>query len=174
MESTTVLLPPVLERPKPLFRVVIALLVLLLIAFLAFDFWFYRAVRAALPKEDGTIQLAGLTQPVMVTRDSLGVPTITATNLDDLFFAQGYVTAQERLWQMDMTRRFASGDLAVILGPDFVATDREQRILGLRQAAEKAVAHGSDSTRAVSRPMPTASTPISPSTPKRCRWNSAS
>ncbi len=121
-------------------RVVIALLALLLIAFLAFDFWFYRAVRAALPQEDGTIRVAGLSQPVTVTRDSLGIPTITAANLSDLFFAQGYITAQERLWQMDMTRRFASGDLAVILGPDFVSTDREQRILGLRQVAEKAVA----------------------------------
>ena len=121
-------------------RVVIALLALLLIAFLAFDFWFYRAVRAALPQEDGTVRVAGLSQPVTVTRDSLGIPTITAANLSDLFFAQGYITAQERLWQMDMTRRFASGDLAVILGPDFIATDREQRILGLRQVAEKAVA----------------------------------
>ncbi len=73
-------------------------------------------------------------------RDSLGVPTITAASLDDLFFAQGYVIAQERLWQMDMTRRFASGDLAAILGPDFVQVDREQRILGLRQIAEKSVA----------------------------------
>ncbi len=121
-------------------RVVTALLLLLLVVFLAFDLWFYRAVRAALPQVDGTIKVAGPTQPVTVTRDSLGVPTITAANLDDLFFAQGYVTAQERLWQMDMTRRFASGDLAVILGPDFVNTDREQRILGLRQVAEKTVA----------------------------------
>ncbi len=138
MESTTVLTPPRATRSKSLLVVVIGLLALLLIAFLAFDVWFYRAVRAALPQVDGTIQLAGLTQPVIVTRDSLSVPTITASNLDDLFFAQGYVTAQERLWQMDMARRYASGDLAVILGPDFVGVDREQRILGLRQAAEKA------------------------------------
>ena len=89
MESTTVLSPSRSSRTKPLFRIVIALLVLLLIAFLAFDVWFYRAVRAALPQEDGTIQLAGLTQPVMVTRDSLGVPTITAANLDDLFLRPG-------------------------------------------------------------------------------------
>jgi penicillin amidase len=148
MESTTVRSPSRPSRTNPLFRVVIALLVLLLIAFLAFDVWFYRAVRAALPQEDGTIQLAGLTQPATVTRDSLGIPTITAANLDDLFVAQGYVTAQERLWQMDMTRRFASGDLAAILGPDFVDTDREQRILGLRQAAERSVALMEPSQRA--------------------------
>jgi penicillin amidase len=128
--------------------VIIALLALVLIAFLAFDVWFYRAVRAALPQEDGTIKVSGLTQPVMVTRDSLGIPTITAANLHDLLFAQGYVTAQERLWQMDMTRRFASGDLAVILGPDLVATDREQRILGLRPAAEKVAANMDPAERA--------------------------
>ena len=139
--ATTSLFPPVrTSNARIALRVVIAFLALALIVFLAFDVWFYRAVRAALPQEDGTIQLAGLSQPVMVTRDSLGVPTITAASLDDLFFAQGYVTAQERLWQMDMTRRVASGDLAVILGPDFVSFDRAQRILGLRQVAEKVVA----------------------------------
>lgn len=138
MATTTVYRPARASNSRIALRVVVALLILLLIVFVAFDVWFYRAVRAALPQVDGTIQVAGLTQPVTVTRDSLGVPTIAAASLNDLFFAQGYVTAQERLWQMDMTRRFASGDLAVILGPDFVSVDREQRILGLRQAAEKA------------------------------------
>jgi penicillin G amidase len=140
MATTTSSSPPRTSSARFALRVVIAFLAVLLIAFLAFDVWFYRAVQAALPQVDGTIHLTGLSQPVIVSRDSLGVPTITAANLNDLFFAQGYITAQERLWQMDMARRFASGDLAVILGPDFVATDREQRILGLRQAAEKAAA----------------------------------
>jgi penicillin amidase len=116
-------------------------LVLLLIVFLAFDFWFYRAVRAALPQVDGTIRLSGLAGPVTVTYDALGVPNISAANLPDLFFAQGYVTAQDRLWQMDMTRRYASGDLAAILGPEYVKLDREHRILGLRQVAERNVAN---------------------------------
>jgi penicillin G amidase len=129
-------------------RVVVVLLALGLLVFLAFDVWFYRAVRAALPQVDGTVAVAGLSQPVTVTRDSLGVPTITAATLDDLFFAQGYVIAQERLWQMDMTRRFASGDLAAVLGPDFVAVDKEQRILGLHQAAERAVAEMDPAQRA--------------------------
>ena len=130
-------------RPKKsriIFRLVIGVLVLLLIAFLGFDWWFYRAVKASLPQRDGTMRLAGLIAPVIVTFDSLGVPNISASNLADLFFAQGYVTAQDRLWQMDMTRRFASGDLSVILGPKYLKYDREQRILGLRQVAEKAAA----------------------------------
>src|SRR6516162_5773602 len=106
-------------------RVVIALLAFLLFLLVIVDVWFYRAVKAALPAVDGTMQLAGLAGPVMVTRDSLGVPSISAGTLHDLFFAQGYVTAQDRLWQMDMTRRFASGDLAEVLGPDYVKVDVE-------------------------------------------------
>src|SRR5271169_2977710 len=140
MATMTSSSPPRTSNARFALRVVIGVLALMVITFLAFDLWFYRAVRAALPQEDGVIHLAGLSQPVVVSRDSLGVPTITAANLDDLFFAQGYVTAQERLWQMDITRRFASGDLAVILGPALLDTDREQRILGLRQVAEKAAA----------------------------------
>ncbi|MGA2371042.1 MAG: penicillin acylase family protein [Candidatus Korobacteraceae bacterium] len=128
-------------KSKIIFRAVIAALVLLLLAFLGFDFWFYRAVRAALPQRDGTVRLAGLTAPVIITYDTLAVPNISASNLPDLFFAQGYITAQDRLWQMDMTRRFASGDLAVILGPKYLKYDREQRILGLRQVAEQAAAN---------------------------------
>ena len=126
------------SKSKFIFRAVIAVLVLLLLAFLGFDFWFYRAVRAALPQRDGSVRLAGLTAPVIVTYDALAVPNISASNLPDLFFAQGYITAQDRLWQMDMTRRFASGDLAVALGPKYLKYDREQRILGLRQVAERA------------------------------------
>jgi penicillin amidase len=140
MSTTSLASPARTSNARIAIRVVIALLALALIVFLAFDVWFYRAVRAALPVEDGTLRLAGLQQPVVVTRDSLGIPTITASNLNDLFFAQGYVTAQERLWQMDMMRRYASGDLAMVLGPSFVEVDRDQRILGLRQVAEKVIA----------------------------------
>ena len=60
------------------------------------------------------------------------MPTIDAAALEDLFFAQGYVTAQDRLWQMDMMRRFGSGELSEILGNETLKLDREQRILGLR------------------------------------------
>ena len=135
-------------KSKFTFRAVIAVLVLLLLAFLGFDFWFYRAVRAALPQRDGTVRLAGLTAPVIITYDTLAVPNISASNLPDLFFAQGYITAQDRLWQMDMTRRFASGDLAVILGPKYLKYDREQRILGIRQVAARAAANMDPQQRA--------------------------
>ena len=65
-----------------------------------------------------------------VTRGGHGIPTIEAANVKDLFFAQGFVTAQDRLWQMDMTRRYARGELSEILGEDLVRVDREQRVLG--------------------------------------------
>src|SRR5258708_4112219 len=81
----------------------------------------------------------GLTAPVKVTRDRHGVPAIEAATLPDLFFAQGYITAQDRLWQMDIMRRFAAGELSEILGEDTVKIDREQRILGLRAAAKRSL-----------------------------------
>src|SRR5271165_5996800 len=140
MVASTTASPARSTQSKFIFRAVIGVLLLLLVAFLAFDVWFYRAVQAALPQRDGTVRLAGLAAPVIVTYDSLGVPNISAANLPDLFFAQGYVTAQDRLWQMDMTRRFASGDLAVILGPEYVKYDRENRILGLWQVAQRSAA----------------------------------
>ena len=128
------------RKSRIILRSVIIVLALLLIAFVAFDVWFYRGVRASLPVRDGTVALAGLSAPVIVTYDNLGVPNISAANVADLFFAQGYVTAQDRLWQMDMTRRFASGRLAEILGPEYLKYDRENRILGLRQVAERSAA----------------------------------
>src|SRR5439155_17197522 len=95
----------------------ISAIVLVLIAVLAaLAGWFYRAARAALPQLDGAVQVAGLSDPVTVARDPHGVPTIDASNLEDLFVAQGYVIAQDRLWQMDMTRRFAGGEMAEVLG----------------------------------------------------------
>src|SRR5271165_1745392 len=136
MLATTIAPPARSSNRKFIFRAVVAVLLLLLVAFLAFDFWFYRAVRAALPQVDGTIHLAGLASPVIVTYDALGVPHITASNLPDLLFAQGYITAQDRLWQMDMTRRYALGELSAVLGPEYVKIDREQRILGLRHVAQ--------------------------------------
>jgi penicillin amidase len=99
----------------------------------------YFVARSALPQLDGNLTVKGLSAPVKVTRDSHGVPAIEAATLEDLFLAQGYVTAQDRLWQMDIMRRFAAGELSEILGEDTLKVDREQRILGLRAAARKSL-----------------------------------
>src|SRR2546423_2553377 len=98
--------------------------------------WFLTTARSALPELDGTVSAPGLSAPVSVTRDGHGVPTIEAANLDDLFFAQGYVTAQDRLFQMDLMRRAAAGELSEVVGDLALKHDRQQRILGIRAAAE--------------------------------------
>ena len=108
----------------------------------------YFVARSALPRLDGTLAVKGLSAPVKVTRDSHGVPAIEAATLEDLFLAQGYVTAQDRLWQMDIMRRFAAGELSEILGQDTLKIDREQRILGLRAAARKSLQAASARDRA--------------------------
>ena len=124
-------------------RISIALGVLVAIAFvglLVLGAWLRHSMHAALPQIDGTLHVAGLSQPVTVTRNAQGVPSIQAGNLDDLLFAQGYVTAQDRLWQMDTLRRHAAGELAEILGSGLVEHDRTQRTLQIRAAADRAIA----------------------------------
>jgi penicillin amidase len=101
---------------------------------------FVHVARAALPQVDGSIAVASLGAPVSVIRDARGVPHIQAQNAIDLFVAQGYVTAQDRLWQMDMSRRYTAGELSEVLGDGFLNLDEQQRILRLRSAGEKAVA----------------------------------
>ncbi len=109
--------------------------------------WFRAAAGAAMPTLDGTVVVKGLSAPVTVVRDGHGVPSITAQTLDDLFFAQGYVTAQDRMWQMDMMRRYAAGELAAALGNEYVKVDREQRVLGLREVARQSLAQASPEER---------------------------
>jgi penicillin amidase len=118
-------------------RIAGTLIVILICIVAGLLLWLLSIARSALPKIDGTVAVAGLSAPVRVTRDAHGVPTIDALTTDDLFFAQGYVTAQDRLFQMDLLRRAAEGDLAEIVGEVAVKHDRQQRILGIRAAAEK-------------------------------------
>ena len=88
--------------------------------------------REALARISGELALPGLTANVEVIRDRWGVPHIYAQNMDDLFMAQGYVMAQDRLWQMEMWRRQGEGRMAEILGPQAVARDRVARLLRYR------------------------------------------
>jgi penicillin amidase len=97
-------------------------------------YWLLRRPKARI---SGKLNLPGLRAPVEVLRDRWGVPHIYADNNHDLMFAQGFVHAQERLWQMDYDRRLASGRLAEVLGAEALRLDRWIRILGLRRAAER-------------------------------------
>ena len=131
-----------LAYPRPrlrILRVVAFVLSLILLAVLGLCGWFYSLARSALPQLDGRLRLTGLTATVKVIRDGHGAPTIDAANFNDLFFAQGYVTAQDRLFQMDGMRRFAAGELSEVFGSDYLEHDRQQRILGLKVVAQKTV-----------------------------------
>ncbi len=86
----------------------------------------------ALARIDGELSVPGLQAPVEVIRDEWGVPHIYAENDDDLFFAQGYVMAQDRLWQMEMWRRWREGRLAEVFGPDALDYDRRTRLMMFR------------------------------------------
>ena len=110
--------------PKILLWSCLALFVLLLFAPFAAILWLRSAAKSALPQLDGEVHLAGLSAPVTIRRDGHGVPHISAASQDDLFIAQGYVTAQDRLWQMDASRRNANGDLAEIMGPALIPHDK--------------------------------------------------
>src|ERR1700722_15336802 len=115
---------------------VVSLLIVAVVGVIGSAAWLKDAMREQLPVLDGKLQLAGLSAPVLVRRDALGVPHIQAATMDDLLEAQGYVIAQDRLWQMDMSRRFAAGELAELLGSSVVQHDKVQRILQIRPAAE--------------------------------------
>ncbi|MGA3130626.1 MAG: penicillin acylase family protein [Terracidiphilus sp.] len=132
--------------PRVLLFVSGSLLLLLIIAAGVGVLWLRSAAKAALPQLDGDVRLAGLSgpvlsEPVTVRRDAHGVPHIDAATQADLFVAQGYVTAQDRLWQMDASRRAANGDLAEILGPEMVTNDKTQRVLQIRLTAQRVYDH---------------------------------
>lgn len=92
-------------------------------------------VRRPFPQINGTISLPGLKSNVEVYRDSYGVPHIYADSTHDLFFAQGYVHAQDRFWQMEFWRRIGAGRLSEVLGDGTLDTDRFLRMLGWARVA---------------------------------------
>jgi penicillin amidase len=93
--------------------------------------------RTRLPQTRGTMQVKSLEAPVEVLRDRWGVAHIYGRTGRDVVFAQGFIHAQERLWQMDFTRRVVAGRLAEVLGEAALPADRAMRTLGLRQVAEQ-------------------------------------
>lgn len=122
----------------------IALLIVLLAAASAIYWYAWRP----LPQTSGAIS-APLAQRATVVRDALGVPHISAATVEDALFLQGYVTAQDRLWQMDTLRRLAAGRLSEIVGPGALESDREARRLRMDRLAEMHASRLSPSDRAV-------------------------
>ncbi|SFJ84171.1 penicillin acylase family protein [Thermoflavimicrobium dichotomicum] len=115
----------------------LSILLICLLGLLVFSgltgYWF---LAKRLPQQSGEIHIKGLQDSVNVWRDQQGVPHIEAKNVHDLFKVQGYITAQDRLFQMDLSRRQASGELSEVIGNKTVNQDRFFRTLGLRRAAE--------------------------------------
>lgn len=98
------------------------------------------------------VQIKGIKDRITIRRDERGIPYVEAQNDEDLYFGQGYAAAQDRLWQMDLFRRTARGELAEILGagPNNVAIDQDKlhRTYGFAQTAEAELANASPQTRA--------------------------
>jgi len=100
--------------------------------------------RKRLPKIDGTIEIEGLIEAVEVFRDQYGRPCIYAQNDHDLYFAQGFIHAQDRLWQMELNRRAARGRLSEVFGPDALDTDRMARTFGFERLGMESLNAASD------------------------------
>jgi penicillin amidase len=101
----------------------------------------YLAVRSSLPVLDGTVSIAGLTAPVMVERDALGVPTVRGTNRLDVARATGFLHGQDRFFQMDLLRRVAAGELSALVGINAIELDKSRRQHRFRAAAKDLVAN---------------------------------
>ena len=114
---------------------------LLIIAFAcvpATNRWPANAVAQQPP---ASISIAGLHDRVTVRRDERGIPYIEAANNDDLYFAQGYITATDRLWQMDLLRRNVRGELAEIFGEGALGEDKRHRTFGFAQVVDETAKH---------------------------------
>jgi penicillin G amidase len=108
---------------------------------------FREMARPSLFPEEGSLQLSGLERPVTIRRDPFGVPRIDAETLDDLWFAQGVVTAGERLFQVELALRAATGRLSEVFGERTFEDDRFVRTIGLHRAAARHLLAWTDEDR---------------------------
>jgi len=113
-------------------------ILLILVVLLVVSVWLYS--RTYHPKYSGELELKNISKEVTVYFDDIGVPHINAQNQEDAYVALGYVHAQERLWQMELMRRIASGRLSEIFGKDLVTVDQFFGGLGIEEAAEVTIA----------------------------------
>jgi len=135
--TATVSRPPLRVRIGRIAFLVVAALVVVAVAAAFFVTW---TIQRSFPQTDGEIALEGLTRTVTVQRDDRGIPTITADSTDDLFYAEGFVHAQDRFFEMDFRRHVTSGRVAELFGESQAATDAFLRTLGWRTVAEAEVA----------------------------------
>src|SRR5438105_3144700 len=106
-------------------RILVTLVILILFLAGAGTGFITLTLRRMLPQVDGTLNVPGLDGKVTVYRDADGVPQIYATTVHDLFFAQGFVQAQDRWWQMELNRHIALGRLSELFGNNETALRRD-------------------------------------------------
>ena len=117
-------------------RIGLIIVGILLIFFLVIAVGSSYMAKRPFPTTDGSITLNGLQDEVKIVRDTYGVPHIYANNQDDLFFAQGYITAQDRFWQMEFWRHIGMGRISEIAGEATLEQDRFIRTMGWNRMAE--------------------------------------
>ena len=121
----------------------------LVLGVMAAGLWFRGRMRASLPILDGSVALRGLSAPVRVTRDSLGVPTVEGASRADVARATGWIHAQDRFFQMDCLRRRGAGELSELFGKVAISADREARMHGFRKVAAESLAREAPERRAL-------------------------
>ncbi|MDB6127256.1 MAG: Penicillin amidase, partial [Verrucomicrobia bacterium] len=131
------------------FRLLLSVVSILLVLVLLVAGWFYWELRASLPRLDGNAALAGLSAPVSVARDALGVPRIRGTSQADVARALGFLHAQERFFQMDLLRRRSAGELSELFGKAALTIDRTTRVHGFRRLAHEVLANLAPAEREV-------------------------
>ena len=131
------------------FRLLAGVLSLLALGAAGAGVWFYFQLRASLPQLDGIEVVRGLTAPVTIERDALGVPTIRGDTRTDAARALGFIHAQDRFFQMDLLRRHAAGELAELFGRAALEHDRTVRVYQFRALARAVFAGLAPSERAL-------------------------
>lgn len=132
-------------------RIFITIVLLLLVIAVGGVIFVLVLLRASLPKLDGEQRVPGLESPVKITSDRYGIPTIAAQSRLDATLALGYITARDRLWQIDILRRRAAGRLSEILGKGALGFDRSQRTIGFARAAKAIAANLPDDQKQILR-----------------------
>ncbi|HTJ66097.1 MAG TPA: penicillin acylase family protein [Actinospica sp.] len=132
---------PAADQPRRRFRKtkIVALVLVVVLAFATGGgFWYVRhTIQASYPQVSGTLNVPGLQDRVEVDRNAQGVPQVYAATSHDLFFAQGYVQAQDRFWQMDVYRHITAGRLSEMFGSGQLSTDEFIRTMGWYSIAQQ-------------------------------------
>jgi penicillin amidase len=125
-------------HPKKILKFLFLLLILFILGISGWSFW---VLKSSVPKISGKLEIRGLRFDVEVVRDTFGIPHIKAKNTEDAYRVLGYIMASERLFQMEMQRRMANGELSEILGERTLGIDKLFRTLGVARQSEQMIAH---------------------------------